>query len=194
METTKSLARIAKLKPATYCFKNMQIEFIETPRLKGEKISVKHQGLLLEMSSNQLVMATLGGTWTPQETCKKIESNCEQWQCYGHGQWIFFDKATDLFVGRGGIRKVIVNDREEVELGYALMPEFWGRELAVEIGKKALSIAFNDFSYPSVVCYTLVENKRSERVMQKIGFFFEQEIIHANYPHVLYRYKNPALY
>ena len=53
------------------------------------------------------------------------------------------------------------------------MPEFWGRELAVEIGMKALSIAFDKFNYPSVVCYTLAANKRSEKVMQKIGFLFE---------------------
>ena len=90
-------------------------------------------------------------------------------------------------------QKNTVSGKEEVELGYALMPEFWGKELAVEIGKKALSIAFDDFNYPSVVCYTLVDNKRSERVMQKIGFSFEREITHANYPHVLYRYQNPKL-
>lgn len=171
----------------------MPIEFIETQRLKGEKIDAKHLGLLLEMGSNPLVMATLGGIWNQEETWQHIKNNCEQWQRYGHGQWIFFDKATDLFVGRGGIRKVMVNDNEEVELGYALMPAFWGRELAVEIGKKALSIAFNNFNYPNVVCYTLVDNKRSERVMQKIGFLFEQKIVHANYPHILYRYKNPRL-
>ena len=171
----------------------MQIELIETPRLKGKKIGTKHLNFLLEIGSNPLVMATMEGTWNQDETRKKIESNCQQWQLYGHGQWIFFEKATDSFVGRGGIRKVTVNGKEEVELGYALMPEFWGRELAVEIGKKALSIAFDDFNYPSVVCYTLVNNKRSERVMQKIGFSFEQAITHANYPHVLYRYKNPKL-
>ena len=171
----------------------MQIEFIETQRLKGEKISTKHYDLLLEMGSNPLVMSTMGGVWSQKMTQKKIEDNCEQWQCHGHGQWIFFEKATDSFVGRGGIRKVIVNANEEIELGYALMPEFWGRELAVEIGKKALSIAFNQFNYHSVVCYTLTNNKRLEKVMQKIGFSFEQTIVHANYPHVLYRSQNPKL-
>ena len=171
----------------------MQIEFIETQRLKGERISTKHYELLLEMGSNPLVMATMGGVWNQETTHKKIEGNCQQWQQYGHGQWIFFEKATNSFVGRGGIRKVIVNDNEEVELGYALMPKFWGKELAVEIGKKALSIAFDQFNYSSVVCYTLTINKCSEKVMQKIGFVFEQTIIHANYPHVLYRYQNPKL-
>jgi [ribosomal protein S5]-alanine N-acetyltransferase len=68
--------------------------------------------------------------------------------------------------------------------------QFWGQGLAVEIGEKALSIAFNQLNYSSVVCYTLIDNKRSQRVMEKIGFVFEDNIIHANQPHVLYTYQN----
>lgn len=104
---------------------------------------------------------------------------------------MFFENENGSFVGRGGIRRMIVNDNEEIELGYALMPEYWGKGLATEIGEKALSIAFERFCYPSVVCFTLADNKRSERVMQKIGFSFEGTIIHAGMPHVLYRYRNP---
>lgn len=171
----------------------MQIEMIETPRLKGERISKKHWNLWLKIGSNQMVMATLGGTWNEEKAQKRMKYDCEQWQNYGHGLWIFFDKATNVFVGRGGIRRVLLNGKEEVELAYALMPEFWGKELAVEIGKKALSVAFDKFDYLSVVCYTLIDNKRSERVMQKIGFLFEEHIVHADLAHVLYRYKNPQL-
>lgn len=169
----------------------MQVELIETNRLRGERIRESHWKLWLDMGFDAEVMATLGGTWNQEKAQEKIRWNCEQWECNGHGQWMFFNKQTGVFVGRGGIRKVIVNDKEEVELGYALMPEFWGRSLAVEIGKKSLSIAFDNFCYPSVVCYTLVDNKRSQSVMQKIGFVFEGNIIHASSPHVLYRFKNP---
>ncbi|NJK49338.1 GNAT family N-acetyltransferase [Candidatus Gracilibacteria bacterium] len=168
----------------------MQIETIETKRLKGERINQSHWNLWLEMGSNSEVMATLGGIWSQEKAKEKMRWNSEQWRCYGHGQWMFFEKETGSFVGRGGIRKMNVNGKEEVELGYALMPKYWGQELAIEIGEKTLSIAFNKFHYPSVVCLTLVENKKSERVMQKIGFTFEDNIIHANLPHVLYRYKN----
>ncbi len=169
----------------------MQIDLIETDRLKGERICNEHWKLLLEMGSNSEVMTTLGGSWNLEKAKAKMKSNCEQWENYGHGQWMFFDKETETFVGRGGIRRVVVNDREEVELGYALMPEFWGKGLAVEIGKKALSIAFDEFFYSSVVAYTLTANKRSERVMQKIGFVFEKNIMHADMSHILYRYQNP---
>ena len=169
----------------------MQIELIETPRLTGERVQESHLSLWRQIGSNPQVMATLGGIWTLEKASQKIHWNCKQWKLYGHGQWTFCDRATGEFVGRGGIRKVVVNDREEVELGYALMPQFWGRGLAVEIGEKALSIAFDRFNYPSVVCYTLTDNKRSQRVMEKIGFSFEGNVLIADKPHIFYRYLNP---
>ena len=169
----------------------MSVELIETPRLTGERVRESHLPLWRQIGSNSKVMATLGGIWTPEKAFQKIQWNCKQWELYGHGQWTFFDRATREFVGRGGIRRVVVNDRTEVELGYSLMPDFWGRGLAVEIGNKALSIAFNRFNYPSVVCYTLADNKRSQRVMEKLGFSFEGNVSIADKPHIFYRYLNP---
>lgn len=170
----------------------MQVELIETQRLRGERIRESHWQQWLQICSNPTVMATLGGVWNLAKAQHKMQLNCREWDRNGHGQWVFFDRATDKLVGRGGIRKVTVNDRQEVELGYVLMPDFWGQGIAVEIGKKAVAIAFNQFNYPSVVCYTLVDNHQSQRVMQKIGFIFEANIVRANLPHVLYRYQNPS--
>ena len=169
----------------------MQISLIETQRLRGEKIQESHWQYWLKIGSDEQVMATMGGIWNHQKAQEKMQRNREQWRLHGHGQWLFFSKKNRQFVGRGGIRKVIVNSNDEVELGYALMPNFWGQGLAVEIGHKALSIAFNIFGYSSVVCYTLVDNQKSQKVMQKIGFLFEDNILLANRPHVLYRYLNP---
>ena len=42
-------------------------------------------------------------------------------------------------------------------------------------------------SLNNLVCFTLVDNNASRRVMEKAGFTFERELIHAGMPHVLYR-------
>ena len=76
-----------------------------------------------------------------------MQLNCQQWERYGHGQWIFFLQGTNELVGREEIRKVTVGNIEEVELGYVLMPDFWSQGLAVEIGKKSLANAFDKFNY-----------------------------------------------
>lgn len=169
----------------------MAIEQVETYRLRGERVRESHFPLWFEMGSNPIVMATMGGIWSKEKARQKIRWNCQQWEHNGHGQWTWFDKATEQFVGRGGIRKVVVDNRPEIELGYALMPEFWGKGLAVEIGEKSLAVAFEQLGYPSVVCYTLVDNKRSQRVMEKLGFTLEKNVSIANKPHVFYRFFNP---
>ena len=144
------------------------------------------------MATDPILMATLGGVWTEEQAREKLRWNCDQWEQHGHGQWLFSLEGAGTFVGRCGIRKLVVNGREEVELGYAVMPALWGNGFAAEMARAALQVAFDSFHYPSVVAFTLVDNRRSERVMQRLGFSFEAEIVHAGLPHVLYRLAHPG--
>jgi ribosomal-protein-alanine N-acetyltransferase len=137
-------------------------------------------------------MATLGGIWAEGQAREKLECNCRRWEQHGHSQWLFFMKDSGRFVGRCGIRKMIVNAKEEVELGYSVLPELWGQGFAPEMGVvTALQVAFGQFGYRSVVAFTLVNNEPSERVMRRLDFSFEDHIIHAGQSHVLYRRHNP---
>jgi RimJ/RimL family protein N-acetyltransferase len=38
-----------------------------------------------------------------------------------------------------------------------------------------------------LVCFTLTTNHASQRVMEKVGFRYERDVLHAGLPHVLYR-------
>lgn len=164
---------------------------VETLRLRGERLNLGHWDLWLWMGGDPRLMATLGGIWTEAQAREKLEWNIQQWEQNGHGQWLFFMKDSPRLIGRCGIRKMVVNAKEEVELGYAVRPEFWGNGFATEMGAKALQVAFEQLGYPSVVAFTLLNNGPSERVMRKLGFSFENRIMHAGQPHVLYRHRNP---
>jgi RimJ/RimL family protein N-acetyltransferase len=59
--------------------------------------------------------------------------------------------------------------------------------LATEIAKVSLHIGFERLRLTDIVCFTLTTNMASQRVMQKAGFTYERDILHANWPHVLYR-------
>ena len=160
---------------------------ITTERLIGERITERHFELLCDMHNNQEVMKILGGVRSDDKTQQNLEWNMKQWADHGHGLWMFKDKENSEFVGRGGIRKVEVNGKSEIEVGYALMPEFWNKGYATEISNYSVGFAFSEFDYSNLVAFTMTTNKPSEKVMQKTGFKFESEIIHADIPHVLYR-------
>ena len=48
-------------------------------------------------------------------------------------------------------------------------------------------MAFDVLGLPDLVTYTLPGNLASRRVMEKLGFTYEREVVHADLPHVLYR-------
>lgn len=141
------------------------------------------------MDENAEVMATLGGTRTEERTSQYLRTNLDHWDRYGFGIWVFRAASDGIFIGRGGLRHVKIEGRDEVEVAYALMPEFWGRGLATEIARALLKIGFEQLALAQLVAFTLTTNHASRRVMEKVGFTFEREFVHGarGMPHLLYR-------
>ncbi len=120
---------------------------------------------------------------------ENLNWNLKQWEDNGFGYWMFYLKDTKEWIGRGGLRRVEVGGNIEVEVGYALMPEYWGQGIATEIAQTSVKIAFEILGLDNVVSFTSTTNIASQRVIEKAGFKYERNIIHAGSPHVLYRKK-----
>jgi [ribosomal protein S5]-alanine N-acetyltransferase len=163
------------------------IEFFETDRMVAKRITKDAFEDLVHMHQDERAMATLGGVRSIEETRKNLDWNLKQWDDNGFGLWLFRSKITDQLIGRGGIRRVPIGDVEEVELGFALMPEHWGQGLATEMAKASCEIAFEKLNLDSIVSFTLTTNLSSQRVMEKVGFKYEKNIELGGEPHVLYR-------
>ncbi len=162
-------------------------ETFHTQRLCAERLKFQHLHELCLMHQNRKVMATLGGVRSDEQTRLFIFNNLHHWQSYGFGLWIFRDKVSHQFVGRAGLRNTDIDGINEVELAYALMAKFWGQGLATEMGEQILKIGFELLNLREVVCFTLTTNQASQRVMEKLGFKYEREILRANLPHLFYR-------
>ena len=121
-----------------------------------------------------------------------VEKSQAHWAAHGWGPWAFLNKETGGFVGRGGLRAVVLEGHETVEVGYALLPEFWGRGFATEMARESVRVAFAVLGLPELVAYTLETNFASQNVLRKAGFVFDKSITHAGLPHFLYRQINPV--
>src|SRR5262249_23709781 len=111
------------------------------------------------------------------------------WRRYGFGKSIWSLKANGRFVGIAGLRKVVVEGQDEVEIGYAILPEFWRQGFATEIAMACANVAFTTPGLTELIAFTLPTNFASRRVMEKCGFVFERDIVWKDLPHVLYRLK-----
>lgn len=106
-----------------------------------------------------------------EETRKGLENAVTWWRERGFGTWTVREKDTGKFVGRCGIQPLV--DTGEVELGYVLHRNFWGRGLATEAAAAAVRFAFATVGLGRLAAIAYPENAASRRVIEKAGLKFE---------------------
>jgi ribosomal-protein-alanine N-acetyltransferase len=158
-----------------------------TPRLILRRMAAEDLDNVTRMHLDPRVMATLGGVRSPEETRQWLERHMDHWRQYGFGLWLAFERETGIFAGRGGLHHVEIEGRDEIEVGYSFLAEFWGRGLATELARESIRTAFDVLELPELVCFTLTTNRASQLVMEKAGFRYERDLFYKELPHVLYR-------
>lgn len=138
------------------------------------------------MDGDEQYMALLGGTRDVAATRAYMERNLKHWQDYGHGLWILRDAAGHV-AGRCVLRHLDVEGIDEVEIGYGLHTQYWGRGLATEVARELLRLGLHVLGRPSIVAITQPVNVGSQRVLEKTGLVYERDIDHERMLHRLYR-------
>jgi [ribosomal protein S5]-alanine N-acetyltransferase len=165
------------------------LDAVETERLTGRRIQLDDFDLLCQLLQNPQVAATLGGVRSDEEVREFLAAHLAHWERLGFGRWMWHSKTDGRFVGRAGLYTQNVDGRDEVEVGYALLPEFWGQGLATEMARLSIGIDFLQLGLPEIISFTMPTNLASRRVMEKCGLVFERALDWKNVPHVLYRAK-----
>ncbi|MBV7338225.1 GNAT family N-acetyltransferase [Chloroflexi bacterium TSY] len=163
------------------------VETFSTDRLRAVCMSLGDFDKLCQMHQDPNVMATLGGVRTKEMTRQFLEEKLAQWDAHGFGYWMFHHKREGHFVGRGGLQYLDVGGNREVEVGYSVLQPYWGQGFATEMARAMLKVGFEQVDLDEIVCFTLTTNHASRRVMQKVGFQFDRNLVHHGESHVLYR-------
>ena len=101
----------------------------------------------------------------------------------GWGMWAVEVKASQNFVGFVGLNTNEVTPRgENVEIGWRLSRDSWGKGYATEAALAALHYAFAELHLDSVVAFTTVNNLRSRAIMERLGMHNTHE--NFNHPKV----------
>jgi RimJ/RimL family protein N-acetyltransferase len=152
------------------------MESFSTNRLTAGKLHEGHLADLVSLHLDPDVSRYLGGVRSADVTKTYLEINMAHWDQYGFGLWVL--KTHDgEFAGRAGIRHVVVDDIDEVEIAYTFKRTLWGQGLASEIAHALTGIGLSHFKLPSLVGLVFVEHKASRRVLEKSGFSFERDTI-----------------
>jgi len=85
-----------------------------------------------------------------------------------YGRWAVEDKLTEEFVGSFAV--IPVEGKEQMQLGYALLPQHWGKGYATELTVAGLHYVFTETPIDPIYAYTEVANISSQKVLLKAGF------------------------
>ncbi|WP_019215224.1 bifunctional GrpB family protein/GNAT family N-acetyltransferase [Legionella tunisiensis] len=160
---------------------------IETPRLIAFIPQVAcHEDYTIMLSNPEFIQC-YGVSYNENQALNRLESDMTHYNQYGFAPWMWYDKETHNFVGRGGLKTVVLNEKEDVELTYQIAQVYWGKGLAFEMGQASLDYAEKHLNLASIICFTAHTNYPSLRVMEKIGFKFEFDFEHAGITHKFHR-------
>ena len=80
-------------------------------------------------------------------------------------------------VGRAVLRHLLVEDVDEVEVGYAFYQEYWGKGFATEIAAACLALGRDTLHLTTIVAVTSLTNSASQHVLRKVGLEYERDFI-----------------
>ena len=161
-----------------------------TARLIGERLRVDHLADLVALHLDPEVSRHLGGVRSPETTKDYVATNIAHWERHGYGLWVL-RTTTGEFAGRAGLRQVVVDDQEDVEIAYTFKRSLWGQGLATEIAPALTTYGLAQLALPSLVGIVSVENAASRRVLEKSNYTFERDTTWRGQRIVLYRSPGP---
>ena len=92
----------------------------------------------------------------------------------GFGLWLVELKETKESIGMCGL--IRRDTLEDIDIGYALLPRFWGQGYAIEAARAAKDYAKDVVGLKRLVAIVDPANEGSIRVLEKLGLRYEKMV------------------
>lgn len=171
---------------------------IKTDRLLLRQWQKEDLAPLARLNADPSVMEFLLAPLTREESAERLEVYSKHIQEHGWGLWAVSVPGISDFIGWIGLWSIGFDAHftPAIEIGWRLLPEYWGQGYATEGAKAALLYGFETLKLKEIVSITVPANVRSRRVMERIGMHrdpkddFDHPKLPEGHPlrkHVLYR-------
>jgi RimJ/RimL family protein N-acetyltransferase len=151
-----------------------------------------------ELNADPRVMEHFPSVLTRHDSNLLVDRLAAGIEARGWGFWAAELRDGGHFIGFVGLSPVsfTAHFTPATEIGWRLAHPYWGQGLAPEAAEAALAFAFDELGLAEVVSFTVGDNIRSQRVVDKIGMSyrpdddFDHPLLppeHRLFRHVLYR-------
>jgi RimJ/RimL family protein N-acetyltransferase len=132
-----------------------------------------------------------GTPFSRQRTAAEIELYRQRWERDGFSTFVVETREERTIVGDVGFAgwdpetwhygvAAAPGRQIEIELGWTLARDAWGRGYATEAARAARDWAFTELRPPRLISMIFPANERSQRVATRIGAHFERELVTAS--------------
>ena len=148
---------------------------LETVRLQLRRISLDDAAFLLDLLNQPSFLLHVGdrGVRTEDDARRYITDGPRaSYERFGFGLLLVQRKDSGEPIGICGLLKR--EWLEDVDLGFALQPRFWGEGYAFEAASAVLADARERLGLRRIVAVTSLDNGPSIRLLAKLAFTFER--------------------
>jgi ribosomal-protein-alanine N-acetyltransferase len=159
----------------------MQITLV-TERLILRELLPTDAERLFELDSNPEVHKYLGNNpITAIEQAREVIANIRlQYVENGIGRWAVIEKSSGNFIGWSGLKFIKEYENNHInfyDVGYRLMPKYWGKGYATESAKAAIEYGFTKLNLNEIIGTVNVDNIKSRRALEKCGLVYVEQFM-----------------
>lgn len=145
--------------------------YLETERLYIRELTIEDLDALMAIFGDPEVMEySLNGPMNREEAEEYLrERILANYAAYGHSFWGVVEKHSRELVGIAGLLNQVLDEAEEVELGYRLARDYWGRGFASEATRAIRDYAFDVLGLEHIISIIEPSNIHSVRVAEQMG-------------------------
>ncbi len=149
----------------------------ETERLIISRFSIKDAPFFLELVNSPQWIKYIGDRnikTIAQAEQRIINGHLKSYETHGFGFYKVELKASKKTIGTCGLIKR--DTLEDVDIGFAFLPDYEGKGYGYESSKAILKLAKEVFKLKKVIAITLPTNQPSIHLIEKLGLSFQKKV------------------
>jgi len=153
------------------------MKVLETERLVLRHLTLDDAEFILGLVNEPSWLRYIGdrGVRTIEDARQYLRTGpLASYQQFGFGLYLIEQKESGVPVGICGLLQRETLD--DVDVGFALLPQFWRKGYAFESAAAVIEHGRDDFGLRRVVAITSPDNHGSIQLLEKLGFHFERRL------------------
>ena len=163
----------------------------ETERLSIRPLVKSDYQVWQEFIMDEVATKFFPSEWKlrPEKSEEWISLQLKGYKENKYGLQALIEKKSGEFVGQCGLLMQTIDGRNELEIGYHLIPRYWGNGYAIESAREFKKIGFENNLAESIISIIDLENISSQKVAQRNGMTKETKTVYMEMEVFIYRIK-----